>query len=115
VIYGLAMSIDQLLRLGPVIPVIVIEDARQSVPLARALAEGGVCVLEITLRTEAALEAIRRTAHEVPDTIVGVGTITQPQQFSAAREAGARFAVRPASHKTWLGRPKRVVCRCCRA
>jgi 2-dehydro-3-deoxyphosphogluconate aldolase/(4S)-4-hydroxy-2-oxoglutarate aldolase len=92
---GPAMSIDQLLRLGPVIPVIVIEDARQSVPLARALVEGGVRLLEITLRTEAALEAIRRTAHEVPDAIVGVGTITQPQQFSAAREAGARFAVTP--------------------
>jgi 2-dehydro-3-deoxyphosphogluconate aldolase / (4S)-4-hydroxy-2-oxoglutarate aldolase len=95
-VIGDAVTIGELLKEGPVIPVIVIEDARLSVPIARALVEGGVRVLEVTLRTEAALESIRRIAHEVPEAIVGVGTITQPHQFGAARKAGARFAVTPA-------------------
>jgi 2-dehydro-3-deoxyphosphogluconate aldolase / (4S)-4-hydroxy-2-oxoglutarate aldolase len=110
VIGGAAVTIGELLREGPVIPVIVIEDARLSVPLARALVEGGVRVLEITLRTEAALESIRRIAREVPEAIVGVGTITQPQQFGGAREAGARFAVTPGFTQdlAWAARESRL-------
>lgn len=88
-------EIGELLRLGPVIPVIVIEDAGKAVPLARALVAGGVRVLEITLRTEAALAAIERIAGEVPDAVVGAGTLTRPQDFGRARQAGARFAVTP--------------------
>ena len=80
---------------GPVIPVIVIDDATAAVPLARALVAGGVRVLEITLRTAAALSAVRAIAAEVPDAIVGVGTITDPSEFAQAREAGARFGVSP--------------------
>ena len=84
------MTIEELLGLSPVLPVVVIENARHATPLARALIAGGIRVLEITLRTEAALEAIRRIVREVPEAIVGVGTVTDPKQFGAARQAGAR-------------------------
>ena len=89
------MNVLELMRLGPVIPVIVLEDARQAVPLAHALVAGGVRVLEVTLRTAAGLPSIRAIARDVPEAIVGVGTLTQPDEFAAAREAGARFAVSP--------------------
>jgi 2-dehydro-3-deoxyphosphogluconate aldolase / (4S)-4-hydroxy-2-oxoglutarate aldolase len=100
------MTIDELLRLGPVIPVVVIDDARRATPLARALVMGGVRVLEVTLRTEAALESIERIAREVPQAVVGVGTITRPEDFGLAREAGARFAVTPGLTQdlTWAAR-----------
>ena len=90
-----ALNVLQLMRLGPVIPVIVIDDLSQAVPLARALVAGGVRVLEITLRTAAGLEAIAAIARDVPEAIVGVGTITQPQEFKRSIDAGARFAVTP--------------------
>jgi len=89
------MTVLDLMRVGPVIPVIVIEDLAAAVPLARALVAGGVRVLEVTLRTSAGLEAIAAIAREVPEAIVGVGTITQTQEFAQARDAGARFAVTP--------------------
>ena len=83
------------MRVGPVIPVIVIDRLAQAVPLARALVGGGVRVLEVTLRTSAGLDAIAAIAREVPEAIVGVGTITQPQEFALSAKAGARFAVTP--------------------
>lgn len=89
------MTALDIMTAGPVIPVIVIDDATSAVPLARALVAGGVRVLEITLRTPAALAAVRAIAAEVPDAIVGVGTITDPGEFAQAREAGARFGVSP--------------------
>jgi 2-dehydro-3-deoxyphosphogluconate aldolase / (4S)-4-hydroxy-2-oxoglutarate aldolase len=89
------MNVFELLRLGPVIPVIVLEHADDAVPLARALVAGGVRVLEVTLRTPVGLAAVRRIANSVPQAIVGVGTLTQPDEFAAACEAGARFAVSP--------------------
>lgn len=89
------MTIIELMRLGPVIPVIVIDKVDDAVPLARALVAGGVRVLEVTLRTPAALEAIARIAAEVEDAIVGVGTITRAADFAAAIKAGARFGVSP--------------------
>jgi 2-dehydro-3-deoxyphosphogluconate aldolase / (4S)-4-hydroxy-2-oxoglutarate aldolase len=84
----------------------VIEDARRATPLARALVMGGVRVLEVTLRTEAALESIARIAREVPQAVVGVGTVTRPEDFGRAREAGARFAVTPGLTQdlTWAAR-----------
>lgn len=85
----------ELMRVGPVIPVIVIEDLAKAVPLAEALVAGGVRVLEITLRTPVALDAIRAIANEVPDAIVGVGTITDPADFERSIAAGARFGVSP--------------------
>jgi 2-dehydro-3-deoxyphosphogluconate aldolase/(4S)-4-hydroxy-2-oxoglutarate aldolase len=89
------MHVLELMRIGPVIPVIVIDDAEDAVPLARALVDGGVRVLEVTLRTAAGLEAIRRIARDVPQAIVGVGTLTAPGDFAAARDVGARFGVSP--------------------
>ena len=89
------MKLIEMLCLGPVIPVIVIQDVERAVPLARALVAGGVRVLEVTLRTPAGLPAIRAIAREVPEAIVGVGTLTDADEFAAARDAGAQFAVSP--------------------
>lgn len=90
-----ALSMLDIMRLGPVIPVLVIEDLAQAVPLARALVTGGVRVLEVTLRTPVALEAIRTIARKVPEAIIGVGTLTRPQDFKDALDAGAQFGVSP--------------------
>ena len=89
------MNVLELMRAGPVIPVIVIDDLKQAVPLARALVAGGVRVLEVTLRTSAGLAAIEAIARDVPDAIVGVGTVTQAHEFRQSIDAGARFAVTP--------------------
>lgn len=89
------MHMREILHLGPVIPVIVIERVEDAVPLARALLAGGVRVLELTLRTAAALQALRAIALEVDDVILGVGTVTRPEEFAAAAKAGASFAVTP--------------------
>ena len=80
---------------GPVIPVIVIERAEDAVPMARALFDGGVRVLEVTLRTPAALAAIAAIAQSMPDVIVGAGTVRSDADARAALAAGARFAVSP--------------------
>lgn len=79
----------------PVIPVLKIDRLDDAVPLARALARGGLPAIEITLRTPVALEAIRRAASEVPEAVVGAGTILDAAQFAQAEEAGARFIVSP--------------------
>lgn len=89
------MNTIDIMQTGPVIPVIVIEDEATAVPLARALVAGGIRVLEVTLRTPVALAAIKAMAREVKDAIVGVGTITRPEDFTAALEAGAVFGVSP--------------------
>ena len=80
---------------GPVIPVIVIERAEHAVPMARALFEGGGRVLEVTVRTPAALAAIAAIARSIPDAIVGAGTVRSDADARAALAAGARFAVSP--------------------
>lgn len=79
----------------PVIPVLKIDHAADAVPLARALARGGLPAIEITLRTREALEAIRLAASEVPEAVVGAGTILDPSQFEAAAKVGSRFIVSP--------------------
>jgi 2-dehydro-3-deoxyphosphogluconate aldolase/(4S)-4-hydroxy-2-oxoglutarate aldolase len=89
------MNILDLVRLGPVIPVIVIHKLEHAVPLAKALVDGGVRVLEVTLRTPAALQAIRAIVQQVEDAIVGVGTLTRPEDFDSALQAGASFGVSP--------------------
>jgi 2-dehydro-3-deoxyphosphogluconate aldolase/(4S)-4-hydroxy-2-oxoglutarate aldolase len=89
------MNLLDIMRASPVIPVIALDDPAQAVPLARALVAGGIRVLEVTLRTAHGLAAIRAMAEQVPEAIVGVGTLTQPDQFHAAREAGAVFGVSP--------------------
>jgi 2-dehydro-3-deoxyphosphogluconate aldolase/(4S)-4-hydroxy-2-oxoglutarate aldolase len=89
------MDALELMRVGPVIPVIVIDTLAQAVPLARALVAGGVRVLEVTLRTRVALDAIRAIAGEVEGAIVGVGTISRTEHFQQAINAGAQFGVSP--------------------
>ncbi|MEV0975030.1 bifunctional 4-hydroxy-2-oxoglutarate aldolase/2-dehydro-3-deoxy-phosphogluconate aldolase [Microtetraspora glauca] len=84
-----------LLDLAPVVPVVVLDDAETAVPLARALVAGGLPVIEVTLRTDAALDAIRRIADEVPDAVVGAGTIRSAADITAAVAAGSRFLVSP--------------------
>lgn len=88
-----------LLNGQPVIPVLKIDDAKNAVPLARALAKGGLKVIEITMRTPAALEAIRRAAAEVPEAVVGAGTILNSTQFEEAAEAGSKFIVSPGASR----------------
>jgi 2-dehydro-3-deoxyphosphogluconate aldolase/(4S)-4-hydroxy-2-oxoglutarate aldolase len=89
------MNIRDIMRASPVMPVIVIDRVEDAVPLAQALVAGGIRVLEVTLRTAAALESIQAIAAAVPDAIVGVGTVTKPEQFAQVKAAGARFAVTP--------------------
>lgn len=86
----------------PVMPVMVIQNADDAVPMAKALCAGGIRVLEITLRTPAALESIKRIAQEVPEAIVGAGTIITTQQLHAVTEAGAVFAISPGLTPTLL-------------
>lgn len=88
-------SIDDVLAASPVMAVVVIEDAAGAADMARALVRGGVRSIEVTLRTDAALEAIRRIAMEVPDALVGAGTVVTPADLHASAEAGAQFAVSP--------------------
>jgi 2-dehydro-3-deoxyphosphogluconate aldolase/(4S)-4-hydroxy-2-oxoglutarate aldolase len=90
----MTMSLLNIMRSARVIPVIAIDDPEHAVPLARALVAGGICVLEVTLRTAHGLAAIRAMA-DVPGAIVGVGTLTQAAEFAAARDAGAVFGVSP--------------------
>ena len=83
------------LDLAPVVPVVVVEDAADAVPLARALVAGGLPAIEVTLRTPAALDAIRAIAAEVPEAVVGAGTVVSAPNVSNAAAAGARFLVSP--------------------
>jgi 2-dehydro-3-deoxyphosphogluconate aldolase/(4S)-4-hydroxy-2-oxoglutarate aldolase len=89
------MSIRTLLALVPVIPVLTIEKLEHAVPLARALAAGGLRVLEVTLRTPACLPAVEAMRKAVPEAVVGVGTITRVRDFAASANAGAQFGVSP--------------------
>ena len=90
-----ADRIDRLLNAVRVMPVVVIEDEAQAVPLADALMEGGVSCIEITLRTPAALPAAERIARDRPEMVLGTGTVLTEQDLRASREAGAKFAVSP--------------------
>ncbi|BCA58178.1 bifunctional 4-hydroxy-2-oxoglutarate aldolase/2-dehydro-3-deoxy-phosphogluconate aldolase [Sphingomonas sp. HMP6] len=88
------MSIETVMRTSAVIPVLVIDDAATARPLAEALVAGGLKVLEVTLRTPAALDAIREMK-KVAGAIVGAGTVVNPDQFAQAMDAGAEFIVSP--------------------
>lgn len=91
----MAVTSSQLLAVAPVIPVVVLPDAAAAIPLAESLRRGGIGVIEVTLRTSAGLEAIRRIASEVPGIVVGAGTVTTPSAAEDARAAGAQFLVTP--------------------
>ncbi|WP_366657178.1 bifunctional 4-hydroxy-2-oxoglutarate aldolase/2-dehydro-3-deoxy-phosphogluconate aldolase [Fodinicurvata sp. EGI_FJ10296] len=92
---GQTPTIETVMTTAPVIPVVTVTDAETAVPLAAALVRGGLPVIEITLRTPAGIEAIRRISREVPDAIVGAGTVLNARDVVAAREAGAAFGVSP--------------------
>ncbi|GHF06242.1 2-dehydro-3-deoxy-phosphogluconate aldolase [Amycolatopsis deserti] len=83
------------LELSPVLPVVVVDDAADAVPLAKALVAGGIRAIELTLRTPAGLAAIERVAAEVPDIVVGAGTVVTPEQARQAADAGSAFLVTP--------------------
>ena len=89
------MDATELLQAFRVVPVVVIDDPGAAPSLARSLVAGGLGVIEVTLRTESALESIEAIAAQVPEMLVGVGSIRQPQQLHAAIDAGATFAVSP--------------------
>jgi 2-dehydro-3-deoxyphosphogluconate aldolase/(4S)-4-hydroxy-2-oxoglutarate aldolase len=90
-----SLSHASLLDLAPVVPVVVLQDASDAVPLARALVAGGLPAIEVTLRTPVALDAIRAIAGEVPEAVVGAGTVLTPEQVTESVAAGARFLVSP--------------------
>ena len=89
------MNIREIVGLTPVIPVLTLSDLEHAVPLARALVQGGLRVLEITLRTPVAIGCIQAIRSSVPDAIIGVGTLTRAVDFAAADRAGAQFGVTP--------------------
>lgn len=89
------MTIDDILKTAPILPVIVIDDLKDALPLASALAEGGIDTLEITLRTPSALFAIEEISRELPNCVIGAGTVIKPSQFSDIKNAGATFAISP--------------------
>ncbi|MFE0494030.1 bifunctional 4-hydroxy-2-oxoglutarate aldolase/2-dehydro-3-deoxy-phosphogluconate aldolase [Streptomyces albidoflavus] len=93
---------DSVLELAPVLPVVVVDDPADAVPMARALVAGGLRAVEVTLRTAGALEAIRAIGAEVPEAVVGAGTVVSPETVDAAVGAGARFLVSPACTETLL-------------
>jgi 2-dehydro-3-deoxyphosphogluconate aldolase/(4S)-4-hydroxy-2-oxoglutarate aldolase len=92
-----SLDIGAILGLAPVVPVLVISNADHAVPLAEALVAGGLRVLEVTLRTPQALEAMRRIARAVPDAMVGAGTVLNARHCQEAADAGAQFFVSPGS------------------
>ena len=89
------MSISKILSLGPVMPVIVIEQANHAIPLGEALLAGGIKTIEITLRTSAALNAIEQLAKHLPEIYVGAGTILNKENATQAKNSGAKFCVSP--------------------
>lgn len=93
----MSTQVDSVLNTSPVMPVLVIERIEDAVPMAKALVAGGLKVLEVTLRTDIALEAIRIIATEVDGAIVGAGTVLNVEQLKAVEEAGGTFAISPGS------------------
>ena len=89
------LTAEALMRIAPVIPVLTIDSVEDAVPLAQALVAGGLPVLEVTLRTKTALDAIAAMAKAVPDAIIGAGTIRSAEQAQQALDAGSRFLVSP--------------------
>ena len=89
------MNVTERMEKTGVIPVVVIKNAEDAIPVAKALIAGGIDVMEITMRTAAGIEAIRRVAAGCPEMLVGAGTVLTPEQCRASVEAGARFIVSP--------------------
>jgi len=98
----MGLTIEEIAALAPVIPVVVVDDVDDAVPLAEALVRGGLPAIEVTLRTDAALTAIERIAAEVDGAVVGAGTVTTNAQIADALSAGARFLVSPGATPSLL-------------
>lgn len=96
-------SLPSLLDAVPVLPVVVVDRLEDAVPVARALVAGGLPAIELTLRTPVALDAIRAIAAEVPEILVGAGTIVTPGQAKESLDAGAQFLVSPGATSSLLG------------
>ena len=86
---------QKVLTASPIVPVMVIETIEDALPMAKALSDGGINVFEITLRTDCALEAIKLIAQELPNSLVGAGTVVNPEQYDQAVAAGAQFVLSP--------------------
>ncbi|UAA40423.1 bifunctional 4-hydroxy-2-oxoglutarate aldolase/2-dehydro-3-deoxy-phosphogluconate aldolase [Paraneptunicella aestuarii] len=95
-------SAEEIFSQGPVVPVLVVKDVEYAVPMAKALLAGGIKVLEVTLRTPVALDVISVIAREVPEAIVGAGTVINAEQLKQVQEAGAQFAISPGMTKELL-------------
>ena len=104
-----AEAVDVILLQAPVLPVIVIDHLEDAVPLARALLDGGLPVLEVTLRTDAALAAISAIAAALPGAVVGAGTVLNPEDLTRAQSAGARFAISPGATEALYHAAERTV------
>ncbi|HBY84960.1 MAG TPA: keto-deoxy-phosphogluconate aldolase [Colwellia sp.] len=91
-----------LFNMGPIVPVLVINNVEEALPIAEALLTAGIKVLEVTLRTSAALDVISAIAKELPEAIVGSGTVTNRQQLQQSYDAGAKFAISPGLTKDLL-------------
>ena len=90
-----SQSPEDVFRKSPIVPVIVIDEVKDAVPLSKALMEGGIPILEITLRSSAALDAISIVRNEVPEAMVGAGTVLDPDDLNSVERAGALFAISP--------------------
>jgi dihydroxyacid dehydratase/phosphogluconate dehydratase len=111
----MTQTLLDIMHASSVIPVIAIDDPAHAVPLARALVAGGIRTLEVTLRTAHGLDAIRAIAEQVPEAILGVGTLTQAHEFALARDAGAVFGVSPGLTPALAAASRARACLCCRA
>ncbi|MEP2651694.1 MAG: bifunctional 4-hydroxy-2-oxoglutarate aldolase/2-dehydro-3-deoxy-phosphogluconate aldolase [Paraglaciecola sp.] len=89
------MTSEEIFSQGPEVPVLVIKNVEHAVPLAKALIAGGIKVLEVTLRTDAAIDVIAKIAKEVPEAVIGAGTVTNREQLQQVIDAGAKFAISP--------------------
>lgn len=88
-------TVEEVFATSPIVPVLVIHDLAHAVPLAKALIAGGISVLEVTLRTPVALDVIKLIATELPEAMIGAGTVTNAEQLQAVTDAGAKFAISP--------------------
>jgi 2-dehydro-3-deoxyphosphogluconate aldolase/(4S)-4-hydroxy-2-oxoglutarate aldolase len=100
------MSVQSIMAIGPVIPVVIIENIDDAIPLADALAEGGIGTIEITLRSVVALNAIALISKERPGMTIGAGTVLNPLQMRKVQDAGADFVVSPGVYPELLGSAK---------
>lgn len=96
------LSAKEVMNVSPIIPVLAIKDASKAVDIALALQEGGINVMEITLRTQEAVDAIAKVAKELPSMVVGAGTVVNEKQFKTVKDAGAKFIISPGSTSSLL-------------